>query len=192
MLMAAGLSSSNKSPDSMSGLSDFQILESLIGEEGPIDEALIATYLRCLSSTLEAGSVVPFDQAWEALFRLDERGVRNVIVTGNHPEGAQLKIRAAGCLDVSMNTKVYGSSTQEPDRLSIAAGALRDLGVNRAVFVGDSLNDVEAARQLGSPCVAVATGHHSDTQLKEAGATVTLGKGYVWSDLVLAITSCMS
>jgi HAD superfamily hydrolase (TIGR01509 family) len=63
-----------------------------------------------------------------------------------------------------------------PDLVEVA---LERAGVpaNRAVFVGDTVWDIEAARRAGVPCVAVLTGGISRSELAEAGAAAVYQNG---------------
>jgi len=45
----------------------------------------------------------------------------------------------------------------------------------RAIFVGDTVWDIEAAGRAGVPCVAVLTGGISRSELSEAGAVAVYG-----------------
>lgn len=56
----------------------------------------------------------------------------------------------------------------EPDLILAALEKVR--GTGRAVLVGDSTWDCEAARRAGVPAIALLTGGFSDAELREAGA----------------------
>jgi HAD superfamily hydrolase (TIGR01509 family) len=64
------------------------------------------------------------------------------------------------------------SSKPAPD---ILEAALQQSGTDRrrAVFVGDSVWDVEAAARLGIPCIGLTCGGTSAAELREAGAVET-------------------
>ena len=189
MLKAAGLASTSESPGSMSGLSDFQILRKLnVRAEFDIETA-IAGYLNCLQSRLNLNDVQPLHEAAGALRALAQAGVQNVIVTGNHPIGASIKLAAAGYSSDITKLRIFGSLLGREDRYSISKFAMNELSLNKAIFVGDSTNDVETALRHGSPCVAVPTGHHSVEELKSANAAITLSDAYTWEELVEAIYS---
>ena len=187
MLKAAGAVSAVESPSSMSGLSDFQILRKLTGRATGDLETAMSKYLECLQRSLKLGDVEPFHEAARALRALDKAGFQNVIVTGNHSLGARIKLAAAKYSSDIMQLKIFGSLPGREDRFSISKFAMSELSLRRAIFVGDSTNDVEAALKHGLPCVAVATGHHTVEQLKSANPAVTLRRSYNWEELVSAI-----
>lgn len=189
MISAAGLELSSYKPSDMSGLTDFQILIRLAGSDSGDLNSMAATYLECLQKTLTEGSVNAFNEASLALLDLVDKGWTNAIVTGNHSYGAKLKLRAAGYGEEVLGLPLFGSGADLIDRKSIAARAKMHLGVSDVIFVGDSPNDAEAALSHGASCIGVATGHHSESELREAGASIVLGRNYSWLELVSAIES---
>ena len=62
-------------------------------------------------------------------------------------------------------------SKPEPD---LSASPWRRCSPQRAVFVGDTPYDVEAAARAGLGCVAVLTGGFSKAELEEAGAALVV------------------
>jgi phosphoglycolate phosphatase-like HAD superfamily hydrolase len=63
-------------------------------------------------------------------------------------------------------------SKPAPDIL-LAALDQSEVDPRRAVFVGDSVWDVEAAKQLDIPCIGLTCGGTSAAELREAGAIAT-------------------
>lgn len=97
--------------------------------------------------------------------------------TGNVEAGARVKLSRGGLSD-RFAFGGFGCDHEERPRL-IAAGATRGaarLGVSvaacRVVVVGDTDNDVSAARANGAECVGVGTGPFDAASLRAAGATV--------------------
>jgi phosphoglycolate phosphatase len=189
MVGAAGLQASSFKPSDVSGLTDFQILIRLTDSHPEDLGFLVSKYLECLDKTLTPGSVEPFQEASRALLHFQNQGWINALVTGNHPSGARIKLEAAGFGQKVLDLPLFGSEVDSIDRESIAARAKQYLNVSNVVFVGDSPNDAEAAFSHGASCIAVATGHHSERELVEAGATIVLGRNYSWLELVSAIES---
>jgi HAD superfamily hydrolase (TIGR01509 family) len=113
----------------------------------------------------------PFDGARDLVRALADRGVRVVLSTSAAPEELE-KLRAV--LDVDDLVQVTGAedvdeAKPEPD-LVHAALDLAGVPADRAVFVGDSVWDVEAAVRAGVPCVGVLSGGTSAAELRDAGA----------------------
>lgn len=178
---------------SFSGLTDFQILAKLTGSFRKDDlEAKVDVYLNCLDDSLSPGLVKTIPSALDAFETLSGRGFRNFIATGNHPTGAQIKLRSAGLDQIAESVPIFGSSVECPDRASIVRTALRHISVEKIILVGDSLNDVETAIDVGAFCIAVETGHHSRTELERAGATRVLPREYRGAELVAAVTDLAS
>jgi HAD superfamily hydrolase (TIGR01509 family) len=113
----------------------------------------------------------PFEGARQLVRTLAERGVAVVLSTSAAPEEIE-KLRAV--LQVDDVVEITGAddveeAKPEPD---LVQAALDRAGVpaDRAVFVGDSVWDVEAAGRAGVPCVGVLSGGTSEAELRDAGA----------------------
>ena len=122
-----------------------------------------------------AGLLRPFDGARDLVRTLADRGVRVVLSTSAAPEELE-KLRAT--LDVDDLVQVTGAedvdeAKPEPD-LVHAALDLAEVPADRAVFVGDSVWDVEAAVRAGVPCVGVLSGGTSEAELRDAGAAAVV------------------
>jgi phosphoglycolate phosphatase-like HAD superfamily hydrolase len=72
-------------------------------------------------------------------------------------------------IDAITSSEDVESAKPEPDLVQVALQRA-SVGADRAVFVGDTVWDVEAASQAGVPCVAVLTGGISAAELRQAGA----------------------
>ena len=113
-----------------------------------------------------------FDGARELLEDVAARGARVVLATSARQKDVDALTAAIGPTDVVAavtSDDDVAEAKPEPDVLLAAAdkGAI-DLG--RALLVGDSVWDVEAARRAGMPCVAVLTGGVARAELEGAGA----------------------
>jgi pyridoxine 5-phosphate synthase len=58
----------------------------------------------------------------------------------------------------------------QADRLQTACARLADAGVRVSLFIDADPVQVEAARQVGAPCIEIHTGHFADAQTTEAAA----------------------
>ena len=114
--------------------------------------------------------------AGRALAALAERDVALACVT-NKPRGFTLSLLAALGLDGFFASVVGGDDTrrQKPHPEPLLA-ALDALGVapSRAVMVGDSDNDVRAARAAGVAVVAVSDGYNHGRPVAESGPDAVL------------------
>ncbi|MFE1644809.1 HAD family hydrolase [Microbacterium sp. P01] len=110
--------------------------------------------------------------ARELLSALSERGVTVVLAT-SAPESELKMLR--GLLQVEEDIDVVTSgedvAVAKPDP-GIVEIALERAGVpaDRAVMVGDSVWDVEAARRAGLSCIGVLSGGYGAGELMDAGA----------------------
>jgi len=103
----------------------------------------------------------------DTLHKLKECNLRVGLVTNNSRKGTTLTLKNLG-LNGFFHTIVTRDDCQEmkpnPSPLS---KALKDLNARaeEAIFVGDSVNDIIAAKEAGLRSVAVATGTSSTQQL---------------------------
>ncbi len=152
------------------GMGSGRLLAELLGDDADrladeVTERHTARYAE-LSDRLR-----PFDGARELVRDLAARGARVVLSTSAAPEELA-RLRAV--LDVDDLVQVTGAddveeAKPEPD-LVHAALALAGVPAGRAVFVGDSVWDVEAATRAGVACVGVLSGGTSRAGLRDAGA----------------------
>jgi phosphoglycolate phosphatase len=116
--------------------------------------------------------------AADALRALADRpDVIQSVLTGNTRPAAEIKLRTFG-LDRYLDLDVGAYGTEDDDRANLvkiarqhveAAHGIR-LDAASTVLIGDTPNDVAAARDGGSRIIAVATGSDSGEDLTGAGA----------------------
>jgi phosphoglycolate phosphatase len=163
-----------------SGRTDYAIFrDALYFNEVSLDgfenqmERFRDVYLVHLAEVLpeKEGTVLP--GVLELIDAVENGGHVQGIATGNFEGGARLKLEHFG-LRSRLRFGAYGDRTAVRSELvREAAEAVRQgygLGDGNVVVIGDTPLDVEAARANGFVCLAVATGHHSVAELKEAGA----------------------
>jgi phosphoglycolate phosphatase len=121
------------------------------------------------------------EQGWlmpgvrEVLAKLGESPeVVQTLVTGNHPVVAAAKVGAFGLAD-AFDADIGGYGTDDSVRATLVRRCLERASGKygeqfRAVVVGDTGHDVEAALANGATVVAVATGGVSTDELAAAGA----------------------
>ncbi|TKK85149.1 HAD family hydrolase [Herbidospora galbida] len=139
-------------------------LEDELAQWLPADEipAAVALY-RSLYPGIALPATVAMPGAHEALAAVRRAGGRIIVVTGKNPRDARRTVDALG-LDVD---EIAGSVFGADKGAAIAA-------FGAAVYVGDHVADVEAARAGGAISVAVATGGCTPAQLAERGADVVV------------------
>ncbi|WP_037574946.1 HAD family hydrolase [Phaeacidiphilus oryzae] len=107
----------------------------------------------------------PLPGAVESLAAVRELGGRALVVTGKHTPNAVLCLKSAGMADAV--SEVFGDVFAEgKGEILITEGA--------AVYVGDHLGDLVAARTAGAVGVGVATGPYTAAELTAEGADVSL------------------
>jgi phosphoglycolate phosphatase len=114
-----------------------------------------------------------FDGVDAALATLAAQGVRRAICT-NKPEALTHKLVDALGWQGRFAAIVGGDTLpqRKPDPAPVLA-AIDRAGGGRAVFVGDSISDTDAARAAGIPCVALTFGF-SDRPADQLGATALI------------------
>ncbi|MFF9312135.1 HAD family hydrolase [Streptomyces sp. NPDC014748] len=136
-------------------------------------DALGAAHLRRAAELRERGHALPGAAA--ALAALEERGVRQSVVTGNVRAAADVKLAVFG-LDayLLLDDGAYGEDAEERPELLRKALARAGVAASAAVFLGDTPADVAGGHAAGVRVVAVATGKTSAAELRDAGADVVL------------------
>ncbi|MFJ9174954.1 HAD family hydrolase [Streptomyces sp. NPDC102360] len=144
---------------------EWSLLESALEEAGSGREAELAT----------RGRALPGVQAALAAVAAEPRMVSSVL-TGNIRANARVKLAPFG-LDglLDLECGAYGADGVERAALvDVARRRVQDrygLGLKTpVVLVGDTPRDVEAGLSSGAHVVAVASGEHSEGELRDAGA----------------------
>jgi phosphoglycolate phosphatase-like HAD superfamily hydrolase len=169
----------------LDGMTDRLIVREVLGALGrSFDDALcdrvLEAYVEALRVEIEGPGFQVLPGVEELLQALAGAGVARGLCTGNVAEGALLKLRRGG-LDGFFEwgpEAVGGFADDGEDRARIVAAAVeraaRRLGPRfraaDALVIGDTPRDVEAARAVGVPVLAVATGRFGAAELRDAGA----------------------
>jgi len=116
--------------------------------------------------------LVAFPGAADLLRTTKKAGLRVVLSTSASAEEVE-HLRAAIDADDAIDEVTckddVDSSKPDPDLVQIGLDKA-GLTAAHAVFVGDTVWDVEAARRAGVPCVCILTGGISAAELRDAGA----------------------
>lgn len=126
-------------------------------------EALLPVFLRYYGEGLAVESML-FDGVDALLAGLDARGIRWGIVT-NKPEGLARGVVEGFGWQARCAVLVGGDTlpTRKPDPGTLLhACAVLGIHAGDALYVGDDLRDVQAARAAGMPCVAALWGYRED------------------------------
>lgn len=111
------------------------------------------------------------------------------LLTGNHRSAARLKLHAAGIATDPFTVNAFGDEgATRPDLVELALRRYRealgrDVSPARTVVIGDTPNDMEAARAHGCVAVGVATGSYDADALIAAGADRVLDDLRQWAGL---------
>lgn len=141
---------------------------------------LLVAYLERLPEEVETSEqyrVLP--GAEKLLERLSQAGRLLGIVTGALEAAAHIKLARAR-FDRFFAFGGYGSDSDDRSELTRRAieraGAIlgRELDPANVYAVGDTPNDVEAARAVGAVAVGIASGRYSTEELTQAGAEIVL------------------
>jgi phosphoglycolate phosphatase len=116
------------------------------------------------------------------------------VLTGNTRDAAEIKLRAFG-LDRYLDLGIGAYGTDDDTRAELVKIARQRATAARGtpfdstttVLIGDTANDVTAARDGGARIIAVATGSDSAADLAAAGADTVLDDLTRTDDLLTAI-----
>ena len=111
--------------------------------------------------------------ARELIVALKERGHRVVLASSGKPHHVE---RALDLLDVRdladgwTTSEDVESTKPAPDLLHVALERIGEQADAPSVVIGDSVYDVEAAKNAGMPAIVVRSGGFGDDELRDAGA----------------------
>jgi pyrophosphatase PpaX len=116
--------------------------------------------------------IAEFPGVDEALNRLRTAGVRIVVVTSKRRRSVEMALEKFPGLDLVVDLFVTMEDTTEhkphPEPLLTGLELAGDVSKEKAVYVGDSPFDVQAAKAAGLRSVAVSWGAFSEDTLREA------------------------
>lgn len=115
--------------------------------------------------------ITPTEGAADLMFALREQGYRLVLATSGERDQADRLLRLLGDVEDTLETTVTGSDAEQSKPAGdLLSAALRAVGAERGLVIGDSVWDVKAARDVGLPTVGLLTGGISEGELLDAGA----------------------
>lgn len=176
-----------------SGLTDFQIIYTLMEENGI--EAELSTIGNIIKKYEEGLPVALKDSVPEVLADVkatlskleSENSWLNVIATGNTYKGAKAKLES---VDLSHYFKQIFCANDLAERSSIIKKAMDFFG-NDSDFcvIGDTPHDIKAAKENGISCLAVATGSFTNELLLQFEPNYLLDANWIYSDFNEAISN---
>lgn len=119
-------------------------------------------------------SLLPFEGAAALLRATAARGWRIVLASSAAEEEVAAVRRRLGADDVieaATSGADVAATKPAPDLVETALRSV-DADPSDAVFVGDTVWDVEAARRAGVPCIGLLTGGTPRAELEKAGAVL--------------------
>jgi HAD superfamily hydrolase (TIGR01509 family) len=117
--------------------------------------------------------VAPLPGAREFLAAVGERGHRVVLASSGKPQHVDHFLDLLDARDLAeawTSSEDVESTKPAPDLLQVALEKLGEPLDAPSVVVGDSVFDVEAAKNAGMPAIVVRSGGFGDDELREAGA----------------------
>ena len=111
--------------------------------------------------------------ARELIVALKDRGHRVVLASSgkpHHVERALDLLDARELADAWTTSEDVEATKPAPDLLQVALEKIGEAADAPSVVVGDSVYDVEAAKNAGMPAIVVRSGGFGDDELRDAGA----------------------
>jgi phosphoglycolate phosphatase-like HAD superfamily hydrolase len=152
------------------GRSSDDLITRVLGHPDP---SVSAAHSRYIAPYL--GRMRPLAGAAELLRATGRLGLNVVLATSAKDDELDLMLDALGARDAVDTVVSSGDVKQAKPDPEIVDKALADSGTDpdRAVMVGDTVWDVQAAQRAGLPCVGLLSGGISEEELRDAGAAET-------------------
>ncbi len=158
----------------LSGFTDYEIVQSIfkdLNEEIEISEIdkILAEYSSKLAINLEVGKAEQINEISEVLLELENSDeYENAIATGNCYLGAIAKLTHIDLIKYFKPEFLFHATPLNSSRDQIIATAKKSLGNNQlGIIVGDSPKDIASAKKNNLRVLAVATGMHSEEELRK-------------------------
>lgn len=158
---------------SMRGASKLDLMAKLVGPaRAPSAHSEFEEFIQ---SAVVAGEITPMRGAGEAIESIRGRGVSVCLLTGfSEPIQRSILERFgwAEHVDLGLSPTLELRGRPWPDLILTAAVRLHASHVQAVAVVGDTANDIEAARRAGAGiCAAVLTGAHDRSRVSKANPT---------------------
>ncbi|MDR9419534.1 HAD family hydrolase [Gracilimonas sp.] len=168
--------------DSFSGRTDHDIFMSFLvnhNYDETLYESIKTAYIQRLGELLTEDIVEQHNYVDDALSYFSTDGFITGLLTGNYPDAATHKLKAAK-IDYEFSFGAFGEFDRDRNRLpNLAIQEVRKMidtkpDPSRFIVIGDTPRDVICAKKSGMKCVAVTTGGYSRTELEEHDPEIIL------------------
>jgi phosphoglycolate phosphatase-like HAD superfamily hydrolase len=178
----------------LSGFTDYEIIQSVFAdlnreiEISEIDK-ILSEYSSNLPINLELGKARQINEISEVLLELENSNeYENAIATGNCYLGAITKLRHIELSNFFTPELLFHASPQNTSRDKIIAFAKTSLTAGQVgIIVGDSPKDIASAQKNNLKVLAVATGMHSEAELREIQRFNVVKENWQKNELLEAI-----
>jgi len=117
--------------------------------------------------------MAPLPGARDLLVAIKERGHRLVLASSGQPRHVDIAVALLDARDIAdaiTSSEDAEQTKPAPDLLQVALEKLGAGPNSSSVMIGDSVWDIEAAKNAGMPAIAVRSGGFGDEELRDAGA----------------------
>jgi len=155
------------------GMGGDQVILSLGGEE--MEERIGEEARKRQGEEVDRliGEVAPLPGARDLLLAIKERGHRLVLASSGQPRHVDIAVDLLDARDIAdaiTSSEDAEQTKPAPDLLQVARKKLGAADGTSSVMIGDSVWDVEAAKNAGMPAIVVRSGGFGDDELRDAGA----------------------
>ncbi|WP_222192824.1 HAD family hydrolase [Modestobacter italicus] len=155
------------------GMGGDQVIQAVGGDE--LEERIGAEARKRQGEHVDEmiDEISPLPGARDLLLAIKDRGHRLVLASSGQPRHVDVAVDLLDARDIAdaiTSSEDAEATKPAPDLLQVA---LRKLGASPdddSVMIGDSVWDVEAAKNAGMPAITVRAGGFGDEELREAGA----------------------
>jgi len=152
------------------GMGGDQLVGAVVGDEVEkrLGDAVRAAQDEEYSKLI--GETAPFEGAAELLRTLKRRDHRLVLASSAKPHEVEHYLGLLDAAELADGTTTSADVEATKPQPDLVLAAMEQAGDDRAVMIGDSTWDCEAAKRAGIPAIAILTGGFSDQELRDAGA----------------------
>jgi phosphoglycolate phosphatase-like HAD superfamily hydrolase len=180
----------------MSGFTDYEIsaylLKSVVKKVSFQDvKKVLEIYAEYLKKDLPESNIKTIGNVSSILNKLKSNPLIDLgIASGNFILGAKAKLNQVGLVDIFPDKNIFCASEKNSQRILVFREAKSSLSQDQVgVIVGDSLQDIYAARNSDLIMVSVPTGLHTSEELNQLNPNFILRKDWDFEDLSVILQS---